>query len=84
MRGISTKAYGDLVEGVTGDVEDDLDLDPAFWPDPAAMNAELRALGYRVMISCWPRFMKESRHYAALEAMGGFLQLIRGLVKLAE
>lgn len=51
----------------------DLALDKKFWPDPAAMNAELNKAGFRVMISCWPRFMKESRHYAALEAMGGFM-----------
>ncbi len=51
----------------------DMDLDPEFWPDPASMNRELQALGYRVMISCWPRFMKASRYYRELEAQGWFM-----------
>jgi alpha-D-xyloside xylohydrolase len=56
----------------------DLDLDPEPWPDPAAMNRELQALGFRVMISCWPRFMKESRHYAELERRGWFMKQADG------
>ena len=51
----------------------DLDLDEAHWPDPAGMNRELADMGYRVMISCWPRFMKESRHYDELERRGWFM-----------
>ncbi|HUW55802.1 MAG TPA: TIM-barrel domain-containing protein, partial [Planctomycetota bacterium] len=56
----------------------DLDLDEAFWPDAADMNRELAAMGYHVMISCWPRFMKESRHYATLEANGWFMKTADG------
>ncbi len=52
----------------------DLDLDPESWPDPAAMNAELAGMGMEVMISCWPRFMKESRHYSFLEERGWFMK----------
>lgn len=51
----------------------DLDLDPAYWPEPAEMNAELEAMGFKVMISCWPRFMKQSQHYAELEQRGWFM-----------
>lgn len=52
----------------------DLDLDPEHWPDPVAMNRELKALGFQVMISCWPRFMKESRHYETLERRGWLMK----------
>lgn len=52
----------------------DMNLDPGFWPDPTAMNRELRNLGYQVMISCWPRFMKNSLHYDTLEANGWFMK----------
>ncbi|HUV38080.1 MAG TPA: TIM-barrel domain-containing protein, partial [Planctomycetota bacterium] len=52
----------------------DLDLDETFWPDAAGMNRELAAMGYHMMISCWPRFMKESTHYDTLEAHGWFMK----------
>lgn len=52
----------------------DMDLDPDPWPDPAAMNRELAELGFKVMISCWPRFMKESRYYEELERRGWFMK----------
>lgn len=51
----------------------DLDLDARHWPDPAGMNDELGAMGYQVMISCWPRFMKSSKHYGELERRGWFM-----------
>lgn len=56
----------------------DLDLDPAYWPDPAAMTAKLRDLGVETMISCWPRFVKESRHYDTLQRRGWFMQDLQG------
>lgn len=52
----------------------DLDLDPVFWPDPAAMNRRLAELGFRVMISCWPRFMSESRHFRHLDDRGWLMK----------
>jgi len=52
----------------------DMDLDETFWPDARGMNEELAAMGYRVMISCWPRFMKESAHYPELERKGWFMK----------
>jgi len=42
----------------------EMDMDPAFWPDPAGMNRELHDLHYHTMISVWPRFVPESRYYA--------------------
>lgn len=56
----------------------DLDLDEKFWPDPPAMNRELTAMGYQVMISAWPRFMKESRHWDTLESRGWFMKQAGG------
>ena len=44
-----------------------MDMDPKFWPDPAAMNKQLHDMGFETMISVWPRFTPESRYYAELE-----------------
>ena len=52
----------------------DMDLNREQWPDPAAMNCELRNQGFQVMISCWPRFMKDSGHYDTLAANGWFMR----------
>ena len=52
----------------------DLDLDEAFWPDAKVMIDQLREMGYSVMISCWPRFMKESKNYSFLEEKGWFMK----------
>ena len=32
----------------------DYRFDPAEWPDPGAMVAELRELGVELMVSVWP------------------------------
>jgi alpha-D-xyloside xylohydrolase len=40
-----------------------MDMDPAKWPDPAAMNKELHAMNFHTMISIWPRFVPEGRYY---------------------
>jgi alpha-D-xyloside xylohydrolase len=42
------------------------DFDPKFWPDPAAMNKQLHAMGFETMISVWPRFVPQDRYYAEL------------------
>ena len=56
----------------------DLSLDTKFWPDSAQMNRELEEMGYETMISCWPRFMKESENYEFLEKKGWFMKDARG------
>ena len=48
-----------------------LDMDPKFWPDPAAMNKQLHAMGFETMISVWPRFVPEDRYYAELRRKAG-------------
>ena len=44
----------------------EMDMDPAQWPDPAAMNRDLHTMHFHTMISVWPRFVPESRYYATV------------------
>ncbi len=55
-----------------------MDLDPKFWPDPAAMNKQLHAMGFETMISVWPRFVPEDRYYAELLKNGWLIHLADG------
>jgi alpha-D-xyloside xylohydrolase len=55
-----------------------MDLDPKYWPDPAAMNKQLHAMGFETMISVWPRFVPDDRYYAELRAKGWFIHLANG------
>ena len=55
-----------------------MDMDPKFWPDPAAMNAELHRMGFHSMISVWPRFVPEDRYYDTLLKKGWFEHLADG------
>ena len=54
------------------------DMDPAKWPDPAAMNKELHAQGIQTMISVWPRFTEGSRYYDLVLKKGWFEHLADG------
>ena len=56
----------------------DMSVDPAFWPDSIEMNRQLNEMGYETMISCWPRFMKESQYYDLLEEKGWFMKDAEG------
>ena len=51
-----------------------MSLDPEYWPDSSDMNRRLEEMGYETMISCWPRFMKESANYDFLEKHGWFMK----------
>ena len=53
----------------------DLDLDPARWPDPAAMNRRLHAMGVDSLLSVWPHFSEGSLFYDMLASKGW---LVRG------
>ena len=55
-----------------------MDLDPANWPDPKAMNDQLHAMGFQTMISVWPRFVPEDRYYDFLLKKGWFEHLADG------
>ena len=56
----------------------EMDMNPAKWPDPVAMNQQLHAMNYHVMISVWPRFVPEDRYYATLLKNGWFQHLADG------
>lgn len=48
----------------------DWKFDPAEWPDPAAMCAELERMGVRLMVSVWPSVSPASENFAELERRG--------------
>jgi len=48
----------------------DWKFDPAEWPDPAAMTAELREMGTRLMVSIWPSVSPASENHAELADRG--------------
>jgi len=48
----------------------ELDLDPARWPDPAAMNRELHAMDVTTLLSVWPHFAPGTRFYDMLQNKG--------------
>jgi len=54
------------------------DMDLKFWPDPAAMNKKLHAMGFETMISVWPRFVPEDRYYAELLKNGWLIHKADG------
>ena len=45
-------------------------FDPADWPDPAAMVAELEQLGVKLMVSIWPTVNPGSENYAEMDEAG--------------
>jgi alpha-D-xyloside xylohydrolase len=55
-----------------------MDFDPKAWPDPAAMNKQLHAMGFETMISVWPRFVPEARFYAELRDKGWLIHKADG------
>ncbi len=48
----------------------DYRFDPAEWPDPAAMVAELRELGVELMVSIWPTVSPLSENFADFHDRG--------------
>ncbi len=55
-----------------------MDMDPAKWPDPTAMNKKLHDMGFQTMISVWPRFTPGSRYYDLLLKNNWFEHLADG------
>ena len=56
----------------------EMDMDPAKWPDPVAMNSQLHAMNFHTMISVWPRFVPDDRYYATVLKNGWFEALTTG------
>jgi alpha-D-xyloside xylohydrolase len=55
-----------------------MDMDPAQWPNPTAMNRDMHDLHFHIMISVWPRFVPESRYYSTVLKNGWFEKLTDG------
>ena len=48
----------------------EMDLDPARWPDPAAMNKQLNEMGVSTLISVWPHYAPGTQFYDMLASKG--------------
>ena len=48
----------------------DWKFDPAEWPDPAALTAELGEMGVKLMVSVWPSVSPASENYTELAERG--------------
>jgi alpha-D-xyloside xylohydrolase len=48
----------------------DWKFDPAEWPDPAALTAELRDMGVKLMVSVWPSVSPVSENFPRLRDEG--------------
>ncbi|MEU6247971.1 TIM-barrel domain-containing protein [Glycomyces sp. NPDC047010] len=57
----------------------DFRFEEEFWPDPAAMVAELKELGVELMVSVWPQVSVESENFAMLKQENLLVRTERGL-----
>ena len=48
----------------------EMDLDPARWPDPKAMNNQLHSMGIRSLLSVWPHYSAGTQFYDMLKEKG--------------
>ncbi|AUP78507.1 glycoside hydrolase family 31 protein [Flavivirga eckloniae] len=56
----------------------DLDMNKERWPNPKAMNEELKSMDINCMISCWPRFVSESKNFDILNKNGWLMKQKNG------
>jgi len=56
----------------------EMDLDPARWPDPAAMNRQLHSMGITTLLSVWPHFSVGTRFYDMLLQKGWLIHTADG------
>jgi alpha-D-xyloside xylohydrolase len=56
----------------------EMDMDPAKWPDPVAMNKRLHEMNFHTMISVWPRFVPEDRYWDTVSKRGWLTHLADG------
>ncbi len=59
-------------------------FDPDFWPDPAAMIAELEAMGIKLMVSVWPTIDRNSSQFAEMYEKGLLVRTERGVITTME
>lgn len=60
-------------------VQGDWRFDPREWPDPAAMAAELKAMGTELLVSVWPTVDPRSENYAEMAEKGYLVRANRGV-----
>ncbi|MBI3707759.1 MAG: glycoside hydrolase family 31 protein [Proteobacteria bacterium] len=53
-------------------------FDPADWPDPKKMMAELRKLGVKLMVSIWPTVAPRAETYSEMRERGFLMRSERG------
>jgi alpha-D-xyloside xylohydrolase len=56
----------------------DFRFEDEFWPDPAAMVAELQELGVELMVSVWPQMSVESENFAEFKKDNLLVRTERG------
>jgi alpha-D-xyloside xylohydrolase len=56
----------------------DFRFEEEFWPDPAAMVAELNELGIELMVSVWPQVSVESENFAEFRQRNLLATALRG------
>ena len=60
-------------------LQGDWKFDPAYWPDPDAMIAELKAMGIELMVSIWPTVDKQSDNFRPMWDRGLLVRTERGV-----
>ena len=60
-------------------VQGDWRFDEREWPDPAAMTAELKAMGTKLLVSVWPTVDHRSENYPEIAEKGYLVRSRRGL-----
>ena len=53
-------------------------FDPAYWPDPDAMIAELKEMGIELMVSIWPTVDYRSENFEEMKAKGLLIRVDKG------
>lgn len=62
-------------------VQGDWDFDRTYWPDPAAMVAELHEMGTRVMVSVWPTVDRRSKNFRPMLEEGLLMRTESGALQ---
>jgi alpha-glucosidase/alpha-D-xyloside xylohydrolase len=57
----------------------EMDLDPARWPEPAAMNDQLHAMGIKTLLSVWPHYAPGTQFYDMLRDKGWLIHDAAGV-----
>jgi len=67
-----------VVDFLNMTAQGNLDLDPARWPDPAAMNKKLHSMGIDTLLSVWPHFAPGTKYYDMLNDKGWLIRKADG------